>query len=575
MADEKKITGNKLEATQVGETRTPDGRRLRAYTIQPVLKEKGTGNDSADADKTTSLPDPFKDHYGSDKLIPPIIDPGELAILPEYCSELGPCIETMEINVPGFGYRIAERKKIIDTLESLSPGKKLPEEAQREIALERLRMQNWFDQAGGIESFTKLRRKLRVDLETIGWCLAEVVPNGDSLPSYLNHVPAFEVRLSKVDDEHTEYKESRLEIGENGHPKITEIIAFKRFRRFCQIRNNVKVWFKEMGDPRTIDRKTGEIIDESKLESWKKGGGKEAHPAIYRKLYCTRSAYGLPRYKGSLLQIYGVRRADEVNYTTFTNNNIPSMMIMVENGGLTDGSIDRLTEFVTDQVKGDANWSKFLVVEAEPYESDATGQPEGKVKLNLEKLGNVQQKDELFQEFVKNSLDRIRRNWRITPIYLGRTDDYTRATAAEARRLTDEQVFQPEREDEDFEINQQLTLRLGFKWHEFKTRTPNITDTESLVKLLGAADKSGGLTPEISRSILEIITGLDLGNVSDKIDGDIPFWLQIVREQMQGKINKSKGGGSGADIDLVEAMVDLRRKVEDRYAELQQDHNIE
>jgi len=63
-----------------------------------------------------------------------------------------------------------------------------------------------------------------------------------------------------------------------------------------------------------------------------------------------------------MLAIYGVRAAEEINYITFKNNNIPSMVLMISNGSLTQGSIDRITQFVETSIQGSDNRSKFRVL---------------------------------------------------------------------------------------------------------------------------------------------------------------------------------------------------------------------
>ena len=566
------------------------GRKLHSFVVEGVMKSEGG---SISTSTPSALPpDPFTSSYATDGLLVPPYPAEELATLPQYCSELGPCIEAMSVNIEGFGHRFLPRRDIIEYLMDLYGGEDSKEgkKLKREIQLERIRLQNFFDGAGLDRSFTNLRRKKRTDLETIGRAYWEVVPDANGKPDYFVHIPSHEVRMTKADAP-VRFMDKRVQIGEDGRPYVQERIAWKRFRRFCQLQadGRKKVWFKEINDPRTIDRVTGEVIPKTgeKRAEWEaKRGTHEAHELMGYSLYDITTPYGLPRYKGSLPNIYGVRRADEINFFTMKSNNVPSMFVLVENGQLTDGTIERITDYVKAQMTDNTNYSRFLIVEAEPTEGDMPGDI-GNVKIKIEPLTNVQMKDELFQEFIKHSLERVRRNFRITPIFLGRTDDYTRATAAEARRLTDEQVFQPEREDADYDINYFILPRLGVVWHTFKTNTPNITDTESLTKILSAADRSGGLNPQIARDILETIIGRDFGPISGKIDKDVPFYLQIVKAQVEKKNANAQTGSaeeikkalnaypdnlSGLDVlTLIQSLALFRDHIEEAFSKLKGD----
>ena len=84
---------------------------------------------------------------------------------------------------------------------------------------------------------------------------------------------------------------------------------------------------------------------------------------------------------------------------------------------------------------------------------------------------------------------------------VGKTEDLNRATAQESERLAEKWVFNPEREEMDNDINK-IIMSQGFRFWEYKSNTPNVTNDEDLVELLKGAERSGGLTPNISRSIL-------------------------------------------------------------------------
>jgi capsid portal protein len=198
--------------------------------------------------------------------------------------------------------------------------------------------------------------------------------------------------------------------------------------------------------------------------------------------------------------------------------------MLVSNGQLTAATISRISEFVESQIQGSDNYSKFLIVEAEgAYEGEDAGQ----VKIDIKPLTKDQHSDELFQQYSKNNQDKIRRSFRLPPILVGRADDYTRATADTSRRLADEQVFAPERDDFDDMINRIIFPAMGIKYHKYHSNSPNTTDNGELVAILGGAERTGGMTPRIARMILEDVLSVELPDCPQSFPQDLPFSMTM------------------------------------------------
>jgi len=393
------------------------------------------------------------------------------------------------------------------------------------------------------ESFPKFRRKLRRDLELTGNAYFEVVRDVKNAIQSFTHIPSYQMRLGQIEEESNIVTRPILELKEDLSVDIVNLKEYRRFRKYVQsksiMKQNMSViygnkirWFKEFGDERIYNNETGELADkELPIE-------KRATEIIHLTIYSARSSYGLPRYIGNLLSIYGDRASEEINFVTFRNNNIPSMMVMVSNGQLTEGSIDRLTSFVESTIQGSSNYSKFIVLEAEGGEEGEEG---NQVKLDVKPLSSEQNRDALFQNYSKNNQDKIRRVWRLPPIFLGKTDDYSRTTADSSRRLADEQVFAPERDEFDNLINRILFPYMRIRYHKFKSNSPNTTDNTQLVQILSSAEKTGGMTPRIARALLEDILGTELPEFVDYFDADVPFSLTMA-EAVKNKADPTEPG---------------------------------
>ena len=147
-------------------------------------------------------------------------------------------------------------------------------------------------------------------------------------------------------------------------------------------------------------------------------------------------------------------------------------------------------------------------------------------------------------------------------IFVGKTDDYTRTTAEASRVLADEQVFSPERMSWDDFMNRILFPEMGIIYHCYKSNSPNTTDNQQLVKILGGAEKTGGMTPEIAREILEDILSKELPPISDEFPADVPFSLTMA-EAVKNQADASEPGQQVTALKaVVETLLEVRKRIE-------------
>lgn len=512
--------------------------------------------------QSKSIPqDPFHTLAAAGNVIEPPFDMLTLAMLPEHSGEMTQCIDTMKVNIDGFGHRFVSRiKKKVD-------GEEAPEEIKLKVRKEYVGLTNFFQYCTR-ESFVEFRKKLRADKETTGNAYFEVIRDESGEIQSFVHLPSYQMRLGRLDDKYQLVDRKILELQLDGSVKIKTIKEHRRFRRYVQskvvynrslstVGGSKMSWFKEFGDPRDYDVKTGKRVKKSHPQKDK------ANEVVHLSIYSPRTPYGLPRYIGNLLSIFGDRAAEEINYTTFKNNNIPSMAIMVSNGQLTQGSIDRINDFVESQIQGSDNYSKFLLIEAEDLmEGEESG---ANVKVEIKPLTEQQHKDALFQEYSTKNQDRIRRVWRLPPIFVGKTDDYTRTTAEASRVLADEQVFAPERMNWDDFMNRIMFPEMGIIYHCYKSNSPNTTDNQQLVRILGGAEKTGGMTPEIAREILEDILSKELPPISEEFPADVPFSLTMA-EAVKNQADASEPGQQVTALKaVVDALLEVQKRIEGEF----------
>lgn len=535
-----------METVETIEPKSTGDVKGASERIKPVLKFRviKAENTTERASSKAMGDDPFAGKYAKDGIIEPPFSMFTLTTMPENCAELGPALDAMAVNIEKMGYTCRAREN------THNPNEKTPDEVLDEVA----EATNFFDNAvldQEVGSLDELRARLRYDLETTGNAYIEVVPNlyNPKKVEGLNHLPSWTMRLRRQDEEQTRYEVPRPYRDKNNKWSMKKYPTSKYFRRFVQIRETglEEVFFKEWGDPRTISSKTGDPIPNNSNES------EIAHEVIHLKLYSPRSPYGLPRWIGHLFAMFGVRAAEEINYVTFDNNHIPAMALMATNVAVTDGSIDRMQEFIEERVQGNKNYATILLIEAEPV-GEGMRDP-ASMKLDLKPLTEHQHTDALFQNYITMNNDMIRRAFRLPPIFVGRAEDYNRAVAEASRKLAEEQIFGPERDMIDRMFTNTIIARLGLASVMFHSNRPNVTDNYELTQLLATAERSGGLTPRTSTKIVEDVTNMELPEPPEEINPDIPFSITMARVNAKAAVDAQSGVESQVSKSSNESIV--------------------
>ncbi len=483
--------------------------------------------------------DPFVGSYGLEILEPPL-PLNKLVSTPEISNILGQCIEAMETNIDGFGYSLVP-------LVQPPKGGDFPSH----VLEEKRRIHRFFRFCNPETSFTDIRRATRKDLETTGNAYWELLRNAKGELAGIVHVPSYTVRLTRLDDEYTDIRYLVL----NEDNEYEELPFRKRFRRYVQIVGGRKVYWKELGDPRMIDARTGRVAatDDSNAVP--------ANEMLHFKIYSPRSPYGMPRWAGNLLSVLGSRAAEEINYLYFDNKSVPPLVVLVSGGHLAEGVRERIETYVEEQLKGRRNFHKILVLEAEsadgtPLAMNAARQ----VRIDLKPLTQLIQQDALFMRYDEMNREKVRSAFRLPPLYVGLARDFNRATAEEARDIAEAQVFGPERDAFDFVINRRIFPELGVRYWEFKTLSApqENPDRESdIVKKLAP-----WMTVREVRNLIEQVMNMDLAELEGSwLDEPLDVYLSKLKLGMDGQ--SETGGGSEAE-KFVKFLVEVRKRLEER-----------
>lgn len=401
------------------------------------------------------------------------------------------------------------------------------------------KLQETLDWMGFDEPLTKIFRQLVVDRETVGEAFIEVLrdPKGEVIE--LVRVNPDDMEVSKPGDP-VEVTIERMGV------KKTAQRAFRRFRR------GQKQFFKQFNDPRQMDRLTGDYLPEgsvgtaTEIVHWKLGDGD----------------YGVPRWIGHVPSLAGARKAEELNYRYFTQGRHLPGALIISGGQLTPESETQITQYA-NEVGNENAQHKMLVLEIDAVDDNLTGEGGPTApKVELKSMTDMLQKDALFLEYDDKARDKLLSVFRLPPVYVGLSSDYNRATVEEARRIAEEQVFQPERVEIEMLFNRLLLPSYGFKHVKVALGAPELTDGELIIATL---DKAGAsLSVNEKRAVIGPLLGKELEPLADeKYDlpsGDsVASPTQELAQATGEALAKSEGGVIKNVLkDVTEALDDVR-----------------
>lgn len=475
------------------------------------------------------IQDPFLTTYEADPLsvtnvLRPPYKMETLKMLPIRNAILLQCIHAMVTNCHSFGWTLTYN------------GEKGKEQAPESQA-EKIRIQNLLEFPNDHDSFGNMRVKAGTDYEVLGNSYFEAGRDATGNVSFYYHVPGEKVRLCKVDSTPVPVK---MTLMRNGKP--VQITARRYFRRFCQMVGTDKVYFKEFGDPRAIDPKTGNVNTALPLEQ-------QATEILHVPQYWSGSPYGIPCWVNNMPAILGMREAEMVNLQYFEDNAIPAMAILVSGGTLAEDTLLELQEKFVNS-KGRDQINRVVVIEA-VADLDAAGDTDSAPpvpSLSIEPLRDAQQSDALFLAYDEASMAKIRGSFRLPPIYVGRSDDYTRATAESSAQLAEIQVFAPRRNVFDDIMNTKLLVYNNEmpKFWRFRSNGSKLVDPALILQALTVLEALGAASPNLAIQIANDLFGLTLQPIEDDW-GSKPF--TFVKAELMAKAKgdpaKEKGKGKG------------------------------
>jgi capsid portal protein len=396
-------------------------------------------------------------------------------------------------------------------------------------------------------SFTELRVKMVKDYESHGWGCYEVMRDTLNRIKRFGYVPAYEVRPLEGRGEVVDVIESDALTPLNPH---RETSAARRFSVYVQIHGTKKIYFKEIGDPRVVSRKTGKVYktieDLRRPEDAKerKGEGPDAVAAnelMWFAQHDPTSACPPPRWIGNLLNVLGSREADETNYNYLSDSAIPSGFLFLHGGTIRRDVRERMERKIRHAARGAAGSGKIITVEAIPGKSKEPGEKALMPKITWQSLRDAQQDDMTFIEYDKRTADRIGASFRISSILRGYIPpDLNRATATVALFLAEQQVFDPNRDIFDWKFNKFILSQLGIYLWQLKSNSPPTRSADEVGKFVQQVAPHGALIPEEIREMTSQVLNMPLRRIDAPWAKQQPMIMTL-----QGITEDGAGGTEG------------------------------
>lgn len=382
---------------------------------------------------------------------------------------LSPCVEAMVTNVDGTGYDFAS---IDEEVEDNEDDSKIEE------------LHDFFNEPWPGESFVTIRKKLRRDLERLGNAYLEVLRNVQDEIVFVRHVDAKMMRLLKLEQPVPVKKTIRR----NGTEAT--ITVMERHRRFCQLLNGLTlVYFKEFGVDVDMSKSTGTWAMPGQRLPAKQRASEIIH---FTNLPDAKTPYGVPRWISQLPSVLGSRKAEEFNLEFFDNGGVPPAMVILQGGSLqhtTREMIEKKAVFGTA-----SNKNRLVVLEVEP--SGGSLEHPTQARVTVERFGGERQADSMFEEYDDKCESRIRRSFRLPPIFVGKADDYSFATAYVSYNVAEAQIFKPERDEFDEVITMKLLAAMGYTEYKLVSKPLTIEDTTLKLQGIEVAMSTNRVDPE-------------------------------------------------------------------------------
>ncbi len=280
-----------------------------------------------------------------------------------------------------------------------------------------------------------------------------------------------------------------------------------------------KLFFRRLGDDdpahRYIDKYTGRFYEEwpADLPESVKGTA-----IIHAKNYCPLDDfYGIPPWAPAVNAVAGNRQVGKWNLNFLQNNAHIPIAVIVEDGNLSEDSMEQITLFLSREGSGLKNAGRMLVLQPD-LKSAAMGKG---VKIRLQDLKVGVNDDASFLTYRKANDDEVQQVYGVAGIFLA-TGATTRATAVAEKQITYEQVVLPRATFWAYLLNTLIAPKIGTGTAEFAFVKPSNLDPMQAATVTQKLSQGLDINT-LRRTAAGILQDADIEPVTDR--GNTPLAL--------------------------------------------------
>lgn len=460
-----------------------------------VLRADNVGSASIGA-RAWEYEDEFAGRYGPlgssnalEIMEPPFL-PRTLEALYQQNNTLSVCINAILTNVHGTGHEIVykdEEKKLSKTDKT------------------KKKIDAFFEESFPGESFRKLRKNIGRDIERVGYAYVEMIRNFAGELMFMRRVDPKMMRMVKKDAA----VPVTLKINRDG-VEVSAVVMM-RYRRFVQSLGGANLkYFKEFRCPRMLSARTGMWVD--KVDDPLDAAGEILY---FGKEDDSLTSYSTPAWIPQMPSVLGSRKAEEHNLDFFDAGGVPPILVLVEGGALTPEAEMTLKMHLNGRGR-----NRHTIPIITTLATGGTHDKPSNVTVKIERFGSEKQKDSMFENYDDKCEKRVRRSWRLPPLFVGAAEDFSFATAFASYTVAEAQVFAPERADFDEVMNTKVMPELDPSGeYKFRSKPLTVGDIEKQLRALEMAVEGQAIGREQLLKILNEITNLSMQLDDDDLAG--------------------------------------------------------
>lgn len=365
-------------------------------------------------------------------LVPHPFEVSSLLFLQDNCGYFDACVRQIASDVVGQGWEI---KSIKEGTED----EKEKEEIERFL----------LDPNDTDEDISDIISKAIVDWSVIGWWGIET-SRDDGILDGIWHVPA------------------------------ATLYVHNSKEKYCQVRNNKKMWFKKFGSDMTVSSKDGAEYKTTK---------NPAHELLfYTRYYPQSDYYGVPAIFPAVASVMGILGIRDYNLAFFDNYGVPSALVTLK-GRWAKKAAEQITEFIDVEIKGSGNAHKTLVLKP-PRDGDVEWKP---MAVKIEEGS--------FRLYLKILRDDVLSVYKMPPYRIGiaETGSLGGSTAEEMTKIYGNSIIAPLKKITALMVTKRI-IRDGLqkKKYRFEWKPLDTRDMDALTKRLVAQVGMGAITPSMA-----------------------------------------------------------------------------